>query len=366
MPQISQRPSAGERTLSITGTQRRDPVHAAARLSRFLDDRSASRDSGDLVRSLQHRVADVTGKEAALLLPTGTMAQQIALRAHSERRRSVEFAAHPTCHMLNYEFDGYAVVHGLRAHRLGEAHRLFDRTDLATMPSTVGSVVWELPQRELGGILPAWDELVSQVDAARAAGAATHLDGARLWEAAAGYDRTVAEISAPFDTVYVSLYKSLEAPRGAVIAGDRDVIRDVWTWAVRLGGDSAGNWPLAAFGLMALDELLPRMPYYLDHARAIADAIDATGVADVFPAVPETGILHVHLPFAAERVAAAHEIIARERGIQLFRAPRVTTVGSCFFEIAVGESALEIQPHEVADALVDLVELAASPSGDGR
>ncbi|MEU9891200.1 beta-eliminating lyase-related protein [Sphaerisporangium sp. NPDC051011] len=154
----------------------------------------------------------------------------------------------------------------------------------------------------------------------RAAGAATHLDGARLWEAAAGYRRTVAEISALFDTVYVSLYKSLEAPWGAVIAGDRDVIRDVWTWAVRLGGDSAGNWPLAAFGLMALDELLPRMPRYLDHARAIADAIDAI-VAVVLPAVPETGIVHVHLPFAAERVAAAHEIIAREHGIWLSRAP---------------------------------------------
>lgn len=341
-------------------------MHAAARLSCFLNEQDASGDPGDLVRGLQHRVAEVTGKEAAVLLPTGTMAQQIALRVHSERRRTTEFAAHPTCHMLNYEFDGYAVVHGLRVHRLGETHRLFDGTDLEAMPSAVGSVVWELPQRELGGILPAWDELVSQVGAARAVGAATHLDGARLWEAAAGYNRTAAEIAALFDTVYVSLYKSLEAPRGAVIAGDRDVIRDVWTWAVRLGGDSSGNWPLAAFGLMALDELLPRMPRYLDHAKAIAQAIVATGLAEVVPAVPETAIVHVHLPFPAERVAAAHATIARERGIQLFRAPRVTTAGSCFFEIAVGESALEIEPHEVTDALVALVELAASPSGDHR
>ena len=75
----------------------------------------------------------------------------------------------------------------------------------------MAAVVWELPQRDLGGLLPEWDDLTEQIAAARATGAATHLDGARIWEAQTYYGRPFDEIASLFDTVYVSLYKACRA-----------------------------------------------------------------------------------------------------------------------------------------------------------
>jgi hypothetical protein len=85
----------------------------------------------------------------------------------------------------------------------------------------LAALLVELPQREIGGLLPAWDDLVAQVGWARDRDTAVHLDGARLWEAAAGYERSPAEVAALFDSVYVSFYKGI----GALAETER-----VWTW----------------------------------------------------------------------------------------------------------------------------------------
>lgn len=344
------------RTLSIVGTQRREPIQATKRLTKFLEETGTEPDGYGLVVELQKQVASILGKEAALLLPTGTMAQQIALRIHADRRGTPVFAAHPNCHLLNYEFDGYAVVHGLRAHRMGDQHRLPTTEDIRAISEQVSSVLWELPQRELGGLLPDWPALCTQVEIAKTRGSAAHLDGARLWEAAAGYGRSPAEIAAPFDTVYVSLYKSLEAPRGAVLAGNLDTIREAWRWAVRLGGDSSGNWPLAAFGLMALEQIIPRMDAYLCHAREIATAIAATGLVELAQTEPHTSLVHVFLAHPAEEVAAVHGTLAERHGFSLFRAPRAVAANRSMFEVAIGESAMDVTPAEVALFVTDLAE----------
>ena len=105
--------------------------------------------------------------------------------------------------------------------------------------------MWELPQRDIGGLLPAWDDLREQVVAARERGAATHLDGARLWEAQPFYGRPHAEIAGLFDSVYVSLYKGLQGVRGAVLAADADPSRrppsGARGWVAR--SPTRGRWP---------------------------------------------------------------------------------------------------------------------------
>jgi threonine aldolase len=348
--------TGGIRTLSVVNSPRRDPAAVARRLA----DRLASTNESNPVRALQRRVADLLGKEAALLLPTGKMAQQIALRVHADRRGRRAFAAHPTCHLVNWEFEGYSAVHGLRFHALGDRHRLFSLADIEDVPEPLAAVVWELPQRELGGVLPDFEALQVQVAAARLAGAGVHLDGARLWEAAAGYGLSLRGTAACFDSVYVSMYKTLEVPRGALLAGDRDFVEEAWAWAVRLGGESVGNWPLGALGLMALDEVLPRTGAHLKRARALAEAIAATGVADLVPEVPHTALFHVHLAESAQDVATAHAELAAETGLELFHAVRSTDHPCrCFFEISVSEGAMEIDPAEVAASVAALVRRAA-------
>src|SRR5262249_35988329 len=162
--------------------------------------------------------------------PTGAMAQQVALRIHAETRSRAGVAFHPQCHMEANEQHGYAVVHGLRAHLLGDRHRLVTPADLDAVGEPLAALLLELPQRDIGGQLPVWEDLVAVIDRARARDAAVHMDGARLWEAQPFYDRPHAEIAALFDSAYVSLYKGLEGVRGAVLAGDEQFIAAAQVW----------------------------------------------------------------------------------------------------------------------------------------
>ncbi|RKR90759.1 L-threonine aldolase [Micromonospora pisi] len=312
------------------------------------------------VAQLERRLATLLGTESALFFPTGTMAQQVALRIHAERRNRLAFAAHPQTHLDVWEARGYQVVHGLRFHPAGDRHRLMTGADLAEVGEPLAAVVWELPQRDIGGQLPEWDDLREQVAAVRANGAAAHLDGARIWEAQTYYRRPFDEIAGLFDTVYVSLYKALHGVRGAVLAADTATIDTARVWRSRLGGAIHDAWPLALAALAGLDELLPRMPAYRDHAIALATAINADGTALAWPNPPQTPLFHVHLPAGPAAVERAGAALLAETGTQLFaRIRSAPDPTRCSFEISVAENAMEFTPDEVVDLLRELLQRAA-------
>lgn len=311
------------------------------------------------VAQLERRMAELLGKPKALFFPTGTMAQQVALRVHAERIGRNAFTAHPLNHLDKWEQRGYAVVHGLRYQPAGDENLPLTRAALDEVKEPVDAVVIELPQRSLGGTLPTWDELTEQVAWAHDKGAVAHMDGARLWEAQPYYDRPHAEIAALFDTVYVSLYKGLEGVRGAVLAGPVDVMDQAGVWRQRLGGAIPDAWPLAVAAMIGLDEVLPRMPAFRDHAIAIAAAITAAGAATVVPDPPRTPLFHILLPVPTAAAAKARDDLLAETGVQLF-----THVGTesmpdrCRFEVTVSENAMEFTADEVATLITDLVARA--------
>ena len=158
---------------------------------------------GESVERLETRVAGLLGKEAAALFPSGTMAQQIALRIWCDRRGTSTVAFHPHCHLDVHEERGYAFLHGLHARPVGRRDRVIARADLDEINEPIGALLLELPQRDLGGQLPAWRDLRAQATWARRNGVALHLDGARLWQCGPFYKRPLSEIGALFDTVYV-------------------------------------------------------------------------------------------------------------------------------------------------------------------
>ncbi len=340
------------------------PLIAARRTPRALVTRWLARPEIDALpdapmAELEQRVAGLLGKEAALFFPSGTMAQQVALRIHADRSGRRVFAAHPQTHLDVWEERGYTAVHGLRHRPVGDRNELMTAADLAAIDEPVAAVVWELPQRDLGGLLPGWDELSQEIAAARAAGAAIHMDGARLWEAQTFYRRPLADIAGLFDTVYVSLYKGLGGLRGALLTGDRATMAEAAIWRKRLGGAISETWPVALSALDGLDTLLPRMAEFREHAIAIAAAITADGVASVAPDPPQTPIFHVHLPAGRRAVDAAGAALIEEHGTQLF--PRVRSApdpGRCSFEVSVGPNAMELAPAEVAALVRELVDRA--------
>jgi threonine aldolase len=349
------------RSLHLHAPIRRSPHRVLRRLLEHLPPDTPADGPDGPVAVLERRVAELLGKPAALFFPTGAMAQQVALRVHAERRGRFAFAAHPRCHLDEWEQRGYAVVHGLRFHPVGDRHALLDTAALRAVGEPLAALVLELPQREIGGRLPDWATLCEQVGWARERGAAAHLDGARLWEAQPYYDRPHAEIAGLFDSVYVSLYKGLQGVRGAVLAGDAELVEQSAVWRQRLGGKLPDAWPLAAAGLVGLDVELPRMAAYRDHAVALAAAINADGVARTVPEVPQTPLFHVHLPAAPDAVDAAHARLVERTGTSVYGYLRSSPEPDrCALEISVGEGALEFSPEEVAGLVRELVTPTAA------
>ncbi len=350
------------RSLSLHGHQRRAP---ALRLRTLLarveeDDEPDLYGAGGAVTRLEERLAGLLGKDAAVLMPTGAMASQVALRLHADARSCRTVAFHPRAHVEVHERKGYAVVHGLTGRLLGDADRLVTLDDLAAVREPLAAVLLELPQRDLGGLLPSWDDLVAQTAWARDRGIGVHLDGARLWEAQPYYGRPHAEIAALFDTVYVSLYKGLEGLAGAVLAGSPDFVEQAREWRARLGGQLHNAWPLALSAEVGLDALVPRMGAFWERAKELAGALrDVPGV-EVVPDPPQTPLFHVlvHAPVGA--LERAHARLVEERGVELFRYARTTTSPRWSrFEVTVGENAMQFDVEEVRGLVSDLAAAAA-------
>ncbi|MDP9341994.1 MAG: beta-eliminating lyase-related protein [Actinomycetota bacterium] len=307
---------------------------------------------GGVVAELEAEVATLLGKPAGVFLPSGTMAQQITLRVHADRRGSRTVVFHPTCHLDVHEGKGYERLHGLVGRPAGDAHRLLALEDLQGVAERPAALLLELPQREIGGPLPAWDDLVAQVEWAHGRGAAVHMDGARLWGCGPFYQRTLAEIAEPFDTVYVSFYKQLGGITGSCVAGPEDIVAEVREWRRRHGGTLFALWPYAASALASMRRRLPSMPRYVEHARAIAAAVGDLPGLEVVPDPPPAGTMHLLLHAPADRLRAASLRLAREDGIWTWPRPEPTAApGVQEVELEVGDATLEFDPAEVRDVL---------------
>ena len=332
------------------------PVRAADLLATVPPDTAVDRyGAGGVVGELEAQVAQVLGLPAAAYLPSGTMAQQAVLRVHAERRGRRTVVFHPESHLDRHEGRALERLHGLVGRPVGDRHRLLTVEDLASVAEAPAALVLELPQRDLGGQLPPWEDLRAQTAWARERGAAVHLDGARLWEASAGYGRPPAEVAALFDTTYVSFYKGLGALAGCCLAGPADVVDEVREWRGRMGGTLFGMWPGAASALTCLRRRLPLMPAYLDHARAVADALRALPGVSVVPDPPQTPMLHLLLRTSPEAFVAAARRLAAEQGLWTW--PSAGTTGDPAIqrvELPVGDATLALTPAQVCAAVLAL------------
>jgi threonine aldolase len=210
----------------------------------------------------------------------------------------------------------------------------------------------ELPQREIGGQQPSLEDLSRQLAWARGTGAATHLDGARLWESAAGYGLPVSEVAALFDTAYVSFYKGVGALPGCCVAGPEDVVAELREWRKRMGGTLFGMWPNAASAMTCLDRRLPLMPRYVERARELAEALRGVPGVTVVPDPPATSMLHLLLEVTAETFDTRARQLACDEGVWTWArasptlAPAVQRV-----ELSAGDATLEWDVAELAGVI---------------
>ncbi|MFE0459381.1 threonine aldolase family protein [Kitasatospora sp. NPDC058965] len=303
-----------------------------------LPDRYAT---GGPVARLEQRVAELLGTEDAVFFPTGTMAQQVALRYGAELTGRPAVALHPMSHLERWERQAYSQLTGLRGLWPTETTRPFTAEELAAVREPYGTATVELPLRDPGFLLPDWDELVAVVDTARAAGARVHFDGARLWDCTPHFDRPLTEIAGLADSVYVSFYKTLGAIHGAALAGDAALAGYARAWRHRHGGTVWQNWPAALGALAGLDRALPRVPDWTRQAALVADALLTLPGARVNPAPPQTHEFQLYLPHPAEALEAANLHLAETEG---------TWFAGFWTEVAPGLSMMEVQTREQAMA----------------
>ncbi|WP_433303529.1 threonine aldolase family protein [Actinoplanes sp. CA-030573] len=312
--------------------------------------------AGGVVADLEREVAELLGKPAAVFLPSGTMAQAATLRVHADARGARTVLWHPQCHLLRHEDNAFAHLHRLVGRSVGDAARLLTLDDLRTVAEPFAALLIELPQRDLGGRLPAFDDLAAQVEWARGRGAAVHLDGARLWEASAGHGRAPAEIAALFDTVYVSFYKGVGALPGCCLAGPEDEVAQVREWRKRLGGTLMHLWPGAASARNLLPGALAEMPDRMRHALDIAAAFERVPGVRVVPTTPETPMMHLLLPTTAEAYAQNARRLAETE--KLWVAPHVAATelpDVVRVELTVGSATLRHSAEFVADTFANLI-----------
>jgi threonine aldolase len=311
---------------------------------------------GGLVTELEEAVRALLGTEAAVVMPSGTLAQQAALRVHADARGRSRVAMHPSAHPLTKEEDALVHLQGLDPVAVGDPWSL-PTVDELLAPDGLAAVLVELPQRSTGGQLMAWDDLVELSQRCRAAGVALHLDGARLWECGPAYRRPYAEVAALVDSTYVSLYKGLGALAGAVLAGPADLVSAARTWRQRAGGTLPSLWPLALGARRGLREQLPLIGSYVTRAQELAAAVAAAGLA--VACEPRTPLLHVLLPGDRDRLLDALLDVAERSGVFLggglwdTRDPDVWGL-----EVSVG-AATDVGADEAVRLLQDVVRTAA-------
>jgi threonine aldolase len=274
------------------------------------------------VNRLQECVAGLLGKEAALWIPTGTMANQLALRLFTRPGDDVVIARES--HVLWHETGAAAANAGVQLTEVGSAGTFTAADFLAarkprahmTYPPTTLVQVEDTHNRAGGVVFPA-DEARAICAAAREHGVASYLDGARLFNAALAGGRSVADAAAPFDLVSVALSKGLGAPGGSVLAGSRDLIAATVRYRRMSGGAMRQAGIFAAAGLYALEHNVDRLDEDHANARLIAERLATSDLVVLDPASVRTNILVFHLadhgPDAASVVARA-----REQGVLVF------------------------------------------------
>jgi threonine aldolase len=311
---------------------------------------------GDLIGDFEKQVAELLGKPAAVFMPSGTMAQQIALRIHVDRSHTPHVAFHPTCHLEIHEQKGYQLLHGLHGVLVGSPYHLMTLDDLKKVAEPLAVLLLELPQREIGGQLPTWDELTAIVNWARERNIALHLDGARLWECQPFYQRNYAEIAGLFDTVYVSFYKILGGIAGAMLAGPEDHIAEARIWQRRHGGNLVRMFPFVLSAKLGLETRLDRMATYHAKAIGIAEVLSAFPEIEVMPNPPHTNMMHVFIRGNADQLEQAALDIAREQKVWLINGFMPSQIPAYQkFELTAGDGALEFSREEVTELFKTLL-----------
>lgn len=308
---------------------------------------------GELIESFEADITTLLGKEAAVFLPSGTMAQAIALRIWSETAGSPYVGFHSSSHLEIHENKAYQALHGLHGVLLGEPNRVVSLVDLQATTDPLAAILLELPMREIGGQLPGWDELVAQSEWAREQGIALHMDGARLWQCTPHYGRSMADIAALFDSVYLSFYKDIGGIAGSMLAGPAWFIQSARTWIRRAGGNLYAQYPYVLAARAGMQRNLAALPAAVAAAQWLAGQLNSIEGLATIPPQPPTNLFHLLVPGNPEQLVTYASAWSRREGVFILPTPRASLAGHSVVEYSMGQAFAEVATEQWQNWLSD-------------
>ncbi len=247
--------------------------------------------SGGSIESLERKFAEITGKESAIFMPSGTMANQMAIAALSGNNTKV--FVQETSHVYRDEADAAQSVFRKRLMPLAKNETYFTaeqlREAIDSLPgeevfhSGIGAVSIENPVRRTDGRMVPLDEIKKISEYCRSKKIKLHLDGARLFMASGWSGISIKEYASYFDTVYISLYKYLGASAGAILCGDKNLIENMPHLMKIHGGSMYGNWTNAAMALHRLEDFESRLQISIKRANEIFTELNKLSAIKISP-----------------------------------------------------------------------------------
>lgn len=304
---------------------------------------------GGAVARLEERASALLGKDKGLFFIKGVTAQLCVLSAYAAQRACRAVVLHPLSHLDFDEQNGIERVAQLTAIRIGrEAPFTVEALDRIAEP--LAAVVVELPLRRAGYLLPELKGLEAIATWCREREVPLHFDGARIWEAAAGYDIPLTDLACLADSVYVSFYKGLGGIGGALVAGSEQFLDTLRPWKTRFGGDLVTAYPQAISALAGLKQQLPRMPEYVARARALAHKLTDTPKLLLQPAQPQVNAFQIWIAGERDELVARHRVFAEQRGVWLFNSFQPAPLGGhAMAEIVIGDASDTYTIEQAAD-----------------
>jgi len=304
--------------------------------------------SGTYIEEFESEIADLFGKEAGVFMPSGTMAQQIALRIWCEKRNNFTVGMHPTAHLESAEHMGYQFLHHIQRLQFGAPeflrNRLLTAKDFEALGKEPGVVLLELPYRPLGGQLPAWEELLAIKDWLKERKVPFHLDGARIWQCRPFYQKEYHEISELFDSIYVSFYKDIGGLCGAMLMGSKAFIDEARIWQRRHGGNLFTQGPFVVSARLGLQRVLPQIDQWVKKAQEVAAILSKFEQISINPNPPHVNFFQMYIQGDHELLKNRHMELAKETGTFVFYGMRPTMVpGIAATEMHLRENSMSFE-----------------------
>lgn len=293
--------------------------------------------NGKVIEDFQEKIAKFLGKESSVFFPSGTMAQQIALRIWCDQKSLKKVAYHPLSHLEIHEEDGLKKLHGIELILLADKEKVITFKDVVNMKEEISCLLLELPQREIGGQLPEYEELAAISNYCRDKGIKLHLDGARLFEILPFYQKSAAEVCSLFDSIYVSFYKGIGGIAGAILAGPKDFTDESKVWKRRHGGDLISLYPYIISADYYFDQRVNKMGQYYEEAKELAALYNQCSNVETIPELPVSNMFHVHFTAPKEKVEHILTNLCRETGIGLTGYVKEVSGNQCFYEVSIGD-----------------------------